>query len=58
MLAGKCDRCQGQMVMSGDRFGPYFLCVNCGRYIDKIQGPPIPLPPAPPSGIPTKYIKR
>lgn len=29
MLKG-CTRCGGDIVLDRDRFGPFFLCVQCG----------------------------
>lgn len=29
-----CHRCQGDLYQSGDHFGPYMLCAQCGYTVD------------------------
>ncbi len=29
-----CQRCRGDLRKSGDMYGPYLQCVQCGRIVD------------------------
>lgn len=29
-----CQRCRGDLRASGDMYGPYLQCVQCGRIVD------------------------
>ncbi len=30
----KCDRCQGDVYATGDMYGDYLQCLQCGRMVD------------------------
>ena len=36
----RCHRCNGTLVYTEDRYGPYAHCLNCGRLIDPLAAPP------------------
>ena len=41
-----CPKCQGHLILDQDSFGPYILCLNCGKLFDLA-----PLDGAPPDPV-------
>lgn len=39
ILFKACPRCEGEILETGDQYGPYFRCLQCGYTAEQLEEP-------------------